>query len=134
MGSILIGIFTFILVLVCVFMTLVVLMQKPNADAGMGAALGGGAAEGVFGGETGNVLTKVTVRCIVLYFVISFGLYLAYLYTNAHKAPAIESTAPGINAIVQTTPEKTEAAKSSAAKKQEAAAPASTTPQNNQKK
>ncbi len=134
MGSILIGIFTFILVLVCIFMTLVVLMQKPNADAGMGAALGGGAAEGVFGGETGNVLTKVTVRCIILYFVISFGLYLAYLYTNAHQAPSIEPTAPGLNAVVQTAPQKADAAKANAEKQQQSAPATNTAPANNQKK
>lgn len=82
MASILIGIFTLILVIVCILLVLVILMQRPNANAGMGAALGGGAAEGMFGGEAGNVLTKATVRLTILFFVISAGLYLAYLWTT----------------------------------------------------
>ena len=82
MASILIGIFTLILIIVCVLLVLVILMQRPNANAGMGAALGGGAAEGMFGGEAGNVLTKATVRLTILFFVISAGLYLAYIWTT----------------------------------------------------
>ena len=101
MASILIGLFTFVLVLVCVLLVLVILMQRPNANAGMGAALGGGMAEGAFGGEAGNVLTKATVKLTVLYFVISAGLYLGYIYTtggsSAEKAetPSISSRAQG---------------------------------------
>ncbi|MBE6414848.1 MAG: preprotein translocase subunit SecG [Verrucomicrobiaceae bacterium] len=80
MSSILIGIFTLVLVIICILLVLVILMQRPNANAGMGAALGGGAAEGMFGGEAGNVLTKATVRLTVLFFVISAGLYLGYIW------------------------------------------------------
>ncbi len=71
-----IGLFSFALLLLCLFVVLMILMQKPSANAGMGAALGGGAAEQVFGGEAGNVLTKTTVYAIIAFFVISFGLYL----------------------------------------------------------
>ena len=52
MSSILIGLFTLILIIVCLLLVLVILMQRPNANSGMGASLGGGAAEGIFGGET----------------------------------------------------------------------------------
>ena len=41
--SLLLGIFTFILILVSLFLVMVVLMQK-SKYGGMGAALGGGAA------------------------------------------------------------------------------------------
>ncbi len=82
MSSILIGVFTFLLVLICILLVLVILMQRPNANSGMGAALGGGAAEGMFGGEAGNVLTKLTVRLTVLFFVISAGLYFAFIWTT----------------------------------------------------
>ena len=76
MSSILIGLFTLILIIVCLLLVLVILMQRPNANSGMGASLGGGAAEGVFGGETTNVLTKTTVKLCVLFFAISAGLHL----------------------------------------------------------
>ena len=48
------------LFLVCILVVLVILMQRPSANAGMGSALGGGAAETVFGGESANVLSKMT--------------------------------------------------------------------------
>ena len=80
MSSILIGIFTLVLVIICILLVLVILMQRPNANSGMGAALGGGAAEGMFGGEAGQVLTRATVKLTVLFFVISAGLYLGYIW------------------------------------------------------
>ena len=88
MASILIVFFTLILVLICACLVLVVLMQRPSANAGMGAALGGGAAEGIFGGEAGNVLTKLTVRLTVLFFLLSTGLYLGYIYVHKEDRPA----------------------------------------------
>jgi len=80
MLAFLIGIFSLGLLLLCFFVVLIVLMQKPSANSGMGAALGGGAAEQVFGGEAGNVLTKTTVYAIIVFFLISFGLYLGMIY------------------------------------------------------
>lgn len=90
MGSLLIGIFTLILVVVCILLVLVILMQRPNANAGMGSALGGGAAESTFGGEAGNVLTRATVKLTVLFFVISAGLFLGYIFMSGQK----DDTAP----------------------------------------
>ena len=98
MSSILIGLFTLILIIVCLLLVLVILMQRPNANSGMGASLGGGAAEGVFGGETTNVLTKTTVKLCVLFFAISAGLYLGYIYSSdkpqIQKVPSIVAVAP----------------------------------------
>ena len=97
MSSILIGLFTLILI-VCLLLVLVILMQRPNANSGMGASLGGGAAEGVFGGETTNVLTKTTVKLCVLFFAISAGLYLGYIYSSdkprIQKVPSIVAVDP----------------------------------------
>lgn len=96
--SILIGIFTFILILVSLFLVLVVLAQKAKNDGGMGAALGGGAAEATFGAETGNVLTKATRNAALVFFILCFGLYLAHIYVRNHSAgagalPTLESPA-----------------------------------------
>ena len=63
--SLLLGIFTFILILVSLFLVMVVLMQK-SKDGGMGAALGGGAAEAAFGADTSNVLSKSTIYAAIL--------------------------------------------------------------------
>lgn len=74
--SVLIVLFTTILLLLSAFVVLIILMQKPSANAGMGSALGGGAAEQAFGGEAANVLTRTTVFSIIGFFVLSFALYL----------------------------------------------------------
>ena len=81
--NILLGILTFVLILVSVFIVLVVLAQKAK-DGGMGAALGGGAAEAAFGAETGNVLSKSTIYAAVIFFVLAFVLYLGRIYERKH--------------------------------------------------
>src|SRR5262249_41192947 len=66
--------FTIIHVLLCVFMIFVILLQ-PGKDAGMGAALGGGAATSAFGGRGATTfLSKVTGVCAALFFLTSLGL------------------------------------------------------------
>jgi preprotein translocase subunit SecG len=105
--GILIGVFTFILVLISAFLILVVLAQKAKSDGGMGAALGGGAAEAAFGAETGNVLTTSTIRAAIAFFILSFGLYLAHLYQHKH-AGAGGKALPAISAPAPTTPPATD--------------------------
>jgi preprotein translocase subunit SecG len=84
--SILLPILTFVLILVALFLILVVLMQKAKSDGGMGAALGGGMTEATFGADTGNVLTKATINASILFFILSFGLYLGWIYQLKHAA------------------------------------------------
>ena len=73
------------LFLVCILVVLVILMQRPSANAGMGSALGGGAAETVFGGESANVLSKMTTALTVILFILSFGLYLGFVAAYEKK-------------------------------------------------
>lgn len=79
MSGILLGLFTVVLILVSAFLVLIILMQRASSNSGMGSALGGGAAESALGGEAGNVLTKLTVKASVVFFVVAFGLYLGHL-------------------------------------------------------
>jgi preprotein translocase subunit SecG len=105
MATILIGLFTVLLLLVCVFMTVIILMQRSSANAGMGTALGGGAAESVFGGETANVLLKNTVIVAVLFFVLSFGLYLGTIsHVKQQKVATGGLPTFGVPAKPQTLP------------------------------
>lgn len=60
MFNFIIGLLTFALVLDCVALTLLVLVQLPKKEAGMGLAFGAGAADALFGAGSGNVLTKAT--------------------------------------------------------------------------
>ncbi len=94
--SILIGIFTFTLVLISAFLILIVLMQK-SKDGGMGAALGGGVTESTFGAETGNVLTRATIKAAIAFFVICFGLYLGHIYMRK-QAAATGEVLPSLSA------------------------------------
>lgn len=93
------------LFLVCVLVVLVILMQRPSANAGMGAALGGGAAETVFGGESANVLSKMTTTLTVILFILSFGLYLGFVAREKPTVKALDAaaTAPA-PATVPATP------------------------------
>jgi preprotein translocase subunit SecG len=86
--SILINLFTVILIITSVVLILLVLMQKAKSDGGMGAAMGGGAAEATFGADTGNVLSKLTINAAIVFFVLSFGLYLGRIYEGKHAVSA----------------------------------------------
>jgi len=93
MSSFLLNTAIVLLILTCVIGVLVILMQRPSANAGMGAALGGGAAESVFGGDSANVLTKVTAFLILILFVLSFGLYLAFIANERRTESTLDKVA-----------------------------------------
>ncbi len=113
--NLLIGIFTFLLILVSLFLVLVVLMQKAKSDGAV-AALGSSGMESTFGAETGNVLSKATINAAILFFVISFGLYLANVYQAKHREAA-ESKLPTVTAPSAATPAATPAPAPSEPKK-----------------
>ncbi|MGJ3243726.1 MAG: preprotein translocase subunit SecG [Opitutales bacterium] len=78
MASFFIIVVSILLVILCLVTVLLVLMQKSANQAGMGAALGGGAAEQAFGAETNSVLSRSTQMATLLFFLLTFGLYLAF--------------------------------------------------------
>src|SRR5580698_2007041 len=103
--GILLTFLTMVLILTSIILILLVLMQKAKSDGGMGAAMGSGMAEATFGAETGNVLSGATIKAAVVFFVLSFGLYLGRIYQGKHSAaaggslpvivaPAVPSAAP----------------------------------------
>jgi preprotein translocase subunit SecG len=100
--SIVLGILTVLLIFVSIFLVLIVLAQK-SKDGGMGAALGGGAAEAAFGAETSNVLSKSTIYAAILFFVLSFILYLGRIYERSHSRAGANNALPTI-AVPATPP------------------------------
>ena len=100
--SLVIGILTFILIITSLFLVLVVLMQRAKTDGGMGSAMGGGSMESTFGAETGNVLSGATIKAAIVFFVVSFTLYLAHLYQAKHH-DAGDSKLPTITAPASST-------------------------------
>lgn len=65
-------------------------MQRTSQNGGMGAALGGGAAESAFGSETNNILTKGTIYGTIAFFLVSMGLYLLYQAEASKQPEAID--------------------------------------------
>jgi preprotein translocase subunit SecG len=107
--SILLGISTFVLILTSIILILLVLAQKAKSDGGMGAAMGGGMAEATFGADTGNVLSRATINASIIFFVLSFGLYLGRIYEGKH-ASSSGGSLPTISVPVSAAPSKPPAA------------------------
>jgi len=84
-----IGLLTIIIVLDCLFLILLVLVQLPKKEAGLGQAFGGGATDALFGAGAGNVLTKLTAWCAGIFMV------LALLLSILHKQEADEKVIGG---------------------------------------
>lgn len=109
-------------VLLCVFMIFVILLQ-PGKDAGMGAALGGGAATSAFGGRGAvTFLGKVTAVCAIGYFVTSLGL--SFVGLKGSVADSIVDDSPATTAPAPGTPPAPAPAPAEGAKPAEGAAPA----------
>ena len=92
MGALIISLLTLALLLISGFIVLIVLMQRTSQSGGMGAALGGGAAESAFGADTNNVLTKGTIYGIIAFFVVALGLYLVYQSRAVDRTAEIDTT------------------------------------------
>jgi preprotein translocase subunit SecG len=85
---------TTIHVLLCVFMIFVILLQ-PGKDAGMGAALGGGAATSAFGGRGAvTFLSRVTAICAALFFLTSLTLSFQGMRVSVAARAAAKAAAP----------------------------------------
>jgi preprotein translocase subunit SecG len=70
-------------IFVCLFLMLVVLLQQ-GKSGGMGAALGGGATQQVFGGRgAGNLLTRATAVCAGIFMLTSVSL--AYVSSSGDR-------------------------------------------------
>ncbi len=79
-----VGLFRFILFVDCALLILLVLIQLPKKEAGLGVAFGGAATDALFGAGAGNAITKLTKWCAVFFFVLSLGIAVA----DSHYAKA----------------------------------------------
>jgi preprotein translocase subunit SecG len=77
--GIVIPLLSFVLILTCLLLALLVLIQLPKKEAGFGMAFGAGAVDTLLGAGAGNALTKITKwvggvflgLCILLSFLNS---------------------------------------------------------------
>ena len=128
--------FTIVHVLLCVFMIFVILLQ-PGKDAGMGAALGGGAATSAFGGRGAvTFLSKLTAVCAGLFFLTSLGLSFvgvrgsvtASMATKAAAAKPAPAAAPAPGSAAPAATPKASDAQPAPAAAPAPAAPAAPAP------
>jgi preprotein translocase subunit SecG len=84
--SFLIGLLTFVLVLICLAVILLVLIQLPKKEAGVGVAFGGGATDALFGAGSGTVLTKATKYAAIAFF--GLALLVGMLQKHVHTENA----------------------------------------------
>ena len=70
---------TVILFLDCLFLVLLVLVQLPKKEAGLGTAFGGGTTDALFGAGAGNVLTTLTKWCAILFLVLCLLLSMDFM-------------------------------------------------------
>ncbi len=66
--------FSVVMVIDCVLLVFLVLMQLPKKEAGAGLAFGGAATDALFGAGSGNLLTKMTKYCAVIFFALAILL------------------------------------------------------------
>ncbi len=83
---------TILLVLDCLFLTLLVLVQLPKKEAGMGQAFGGAATDALFGAGSGNALTKMTKYATVVFFVLTLSLSILNAQQTKAKKTQFERT------------------------------------------
>src|SRR5882724_6804421 len=105
MVAFLIGLLTFVMVIDCIILVLLVLIQLPKKEAGAGLAFGAGATDALFGAGSGNVLTKITKYAATLFFVMAIVLAMLFnIYHNRSssvfggnlgKAPQLPGGLPG---------------------------------------
>ena len=79
-----IGLLTAVLVITCIILVLLVLIQLPKKEAGLGQAFGSGATDALFGAGSGTALTKMTKYAAGIFFV----LVLVLAVINAHQSKA----------------------------------------------
>ena len=70
------GLLTAVLVLDSLLLILLILVQLPKKDAGVGQAFGVGTTDALFGAGTGNALTKMTKYAATIFLGLCLVLYL----------------------------------------------------------
>ena len=81
-----------VLILDCVLLILLVLVQLPKKEAGLGMAFGGGATDALFGAGSGNALTKMTKYCTGIFFVLTLALSILNAQNQKLKSTRFEKT------------------------------------------
>ncbi len=69
--SFIIGVLLFVLFLNASFLVLLIIIQLPKKEAGIGMAFGGGAGEALFQGGAANALSKMTTKGTIVFLSLT---------------------------------------------------------------
>src|ERR1044072_1864394 len=83
-----IGFFTVVLVIDCLLLILLVLVQLPKKEAGLGQAFGGSTTDALFGAGSGSALTKLTKYTAGIFFALT--LLTSMLHGHQARAKALD--------------------------------------------
>ena len=86
--SFIIGLLTVVMVLNCLVLILLVLIQLPKKEAGLGVAFGSSATDALFGAGSGNVLTKMTKYAAGIFF--GLAIVLSLMQSHYHRRSGSE--------------------------------------------
>ena len=76
--NIVILLLTVVLVLTCLFLCLLVLVQLPKKEAGLGQAFGSGTTDALFGPGSGNMLTTLTKWAAGIFFALTLLVWILH--------------------------------------------------------
>src|ERR1041385_6081208 len=85
-----IALLTVLLVIDCLLLILLVLVQLPKKEAGMGIAFGGAATDALFGAGSGNALTKMTKYSAGIFVGLSILLSVLNMHYSRAGARRLE--------------------------------------------
>lgn len=110
--TIFIWLLTFLLVVDCLVLMLLVLIQLPKKEAGMGQAFGGGATDALFGAGSGTALTKMTKYTATAFFVLT--LLISILFGKQTRTGTVDprnllSAEDKLSLVAPAAPAKTNA-------------------------
>jgi protein translocase SecG subunit len=108
-----------------VVLGLLVLIQLPKKEAGVGVAFGGGATDALFGAGSGNALTKLTKYTATAFFVLV--IVLAYMKVKEQGA-SLSETRRAYEKLRSSTPADLPTAPAPATPSTNAGIPAPVTP------
>src|SRR5256885_17061867 len=84
-----VAILSVFLIVACLLLILLILIQLPKKEAGMGQAFGGGTTDALFGAGSGTALTKMTKYTTVIFFVLTL-LLLGLKAQEVRRRPDLE--------------------------------------------
>ena len=98
----------FVLIVDCLLLALLVLIQLPKKEAGIGMAFGGSAADALFGAGSGTALTKLTKYCAIAFFALVLVLCMVENGSKGTRAADFERSMETRSAPATQTPPPTQ--------------------------